>query len=126
MTSKGSKSRLKWEGDSLKQIKTFPKDARGNLGNDLSRLERGEDPLDFRSMGQVLPGVYELRDEDKDFWYCVLYAIYAGWIYVLHCFTKTTNQTPLGDINIARTRFAAVKARHALEQKKRKEKKHGT
>jgi phage-related protein len=124
MTSKGSKTRIKWEADSNERIREFPEDARRNLGADLDRLDRGEEPLDSRSMGKSLPGVHELRDQDKDFWFRVLYTLYAGWVFVLHCFTKKTNETSLGDIEIARTRFAAVKARYARAKKER-ERKHG-
>jgi phage-related protein len=111
MTSPGSKSRIKWEGDSQKEIRSWPKDARQNFGAELERLEDHEEPLDYKSMGKVLPGVKELRDEDKDFWYRVMYWLHAGWIYVLHCFTKTSNKTSPGDIAKAKERLAEVKLR---------------
>ncbi len=112
MTSEGSKSRIKWEGDSLEEIRSWPKDIRENIGGDLDRLERNEEPLDFRPMGRSLPGVSELRDRDEDFWYRLFYWFHAGWIYVLHCFRKKTNQTSRGDLEIARQRMKAVKQRN--------------
>ena len=111
MAKEGPKSRIKWEGDSLKEVKTWSDSARQNIGGDLRRLEDREQPLDSKPMGKVLPGVSELRDEDKDFWYRLLYYLNAGWIYVLHAFTKTTNQTSQKDINLARERLKNVKAR---------------
>ena len=60
---KGSRSRIKWEGDSLKQIRTWPEDVRSNLGLELHRLENYEAPLDAQAVGK---GVSELRDQDKD------------------------------------------------------------
>src|SRR5258708_26457325 len=39
-----------------------------------------------------------------------LYWLNAGWIYVLHCFKKTTNKTSPGDIEIAKKRMQAIKA----------------
>lgn len=112
MTSEGSRSRVRWEGDTLKKIRSWPKDVRANIGGDLDRLERGEEPLDFKPLGRSLPGVSELRDRDKDFWYRLFYWLHGGWIYVLHCFTKKTNQTPQRDLEIARRRMKAVQQRN--------------
>ena len=53
----------------------------------------------------------KLRDRDKDFWYRLLYWLNSGWIYVLHCFQKKTNQTSKGDIGLAKERLKQVKAR---------------
>jgi phage-related protein len=111
VTSKGSKSRIRWEGDSNEVIRTWPQEIRQNFGGELTRLENHEDPLDSKPMGKSLPGVNELRDEDKDSWYCLLYYLRSGWIYVLHCFTKKSNRTSPGDIAIARRRLAAVRQR---------------
>jgi phage-related protein len=61
--------------------------------------------------GQGSPGVSELRDQDEDWWYRLLYWLNAGWIYVVHCFKKTTNKTSQGDIEVARQRTKAIKAR---------------
>ena len=66
VTSPGSQSRIHWLVDSQDVIRGFSKEARQNLGNDLQRLEDGEEPLDFAPMGRVLPGVFELRDRDSE------------------------------------------------------------
>lgn len=120
MTSKGSKSRIKWEGDSQKEIRSWPKEVREDIGLELHRLDNHEAPLDSKPMGKVLPGVSELRERDKDFWYRVLYALYSGWIYVLHCFKKKTNETAQNDINLAKERFARVKSRVKVSGKEEK------
>jgi phage-related protein len=118
MTSEGSKSRIKWEGDSKREIRSWPDDIRQNLGLELDRLDNHEDPLDAKPLGK---GISELRDQDKDFWYRLLYALHSGWIYVLHCFKKKTNQTPQSDLKLAEDRFKKVKerkdARPSEEQK---------
>lgn len=111
MANDQSKSRVKWEGDSLETIRSWPKDAKANIGGDLRRLENHEEPLDSEWMGKSLPGVRELRDEDRGVWYRLFYWLHAGWIYVLHCFTKKTNQTSLGDIKIAKDRMKTIKQR---------------
>jgi phage-related protein len=70
-------------------------------------------------MGAILAGVFELRDEDSDCWYRVLYARLEGVVYVLHCFKKKTNKTPLNDIEVARTRLSALKERLAVLKKRK-------
>lgn len=112
MTSEGSKSRIRWEGDSQDEIKSWPKDIRADLGLDLHRLDNREEPLDSKPMGKSLPGVHELRAEGQDGWYRVLYVLRAGRIYILHCFRKKTNQTAKSDIDKAKQRLAEVKQRN--------------
>jgi phage-related protein len=65
----GSRMRVEWAADSMKKLSGFSADAQFNLGTDLDRVQRGQKPLDSGSMAPSLPGVFELRDEDKDFWY---------------------------------------------------------
>jgi phage-related protein len=115
----GSSPDVVFEGNSREMIRSFPKDIRSELGADLDRVQNGEKPLDSAPMAPVLPGVFELRGEDRDFWYRVLYKQIDGVVYVLHCFMKKTNKTALKDIKIARERLSALKERLA-EQKKKK------
>jgi phage-related protein len=109
VTSEGSKTRIKWEGKTKDEIKSWPDDVRQDMGLELHRLDNHEDPLDAKPLGK---GITELRDQDKDFWYRLLYALHAGWIYVLHCFTKTTNQIPKRDLDLATERLSNVKRRN--------------
>jgi phage-related protein len=120
MANDQPKSRVKWEGDSLEQIRSWPEDARKNIGGDLRRLEDHEDPLDSKPMGDVLPGVSELRDRDKDFWYRLLYALEFGYVYVLHCFNKKSNRTLKNDIKVAKQRLAQALRRDAPSARKEK------
>lgn len=106
-----------FEGNSLNIVRDFPKDVREDFGGDLRRLQNGERPLDSGSMAPALPGVFELRGHDRDTWYRVLYVKLGGVIYVLHCFTKKTNQTAKGDIETGRKRLSALKARLAQQKK---------
>ena len=83
----------------------------------MQRLDEGEEPLDFASMGAVLPGVFELRDRDSEHWYRVLYVPLEGLIYVLHCFTKKTNQTPQKEIEAVGKRLQLVRQEVARRKK---------
>jgi phage-related protein len=116
----GSPPDVVFEGDSRAVIKSFPEDIREDLGADLWRVQNGEKPLDSGSMAPVLPGVFELRAEDRVAWYRVLYVKLGGVVYVLHCFRKKTNETPQKDINTARGRLSALKLRLASRKKAKK------
>ncbi|MGP0021333.1 MAG: type II toxin-antitoxin system RelE/ParE family toxin [Candidatus Sulfotelmatobacter sp.] len=96
-------------GDSRTVIRGFPKAVRENFGGELQRVQNGEIPLDSGSMAPTIPGVFELRDADKDLWYRVFYCKRDGVVYVLHCFTKKTNKTSQRDIEIGQKRFGDLK-----------------
>lgn len=98
-------SRIKWEGDSRQTMHSWPKPPKANIGGDLTRLEQGGEPLDF---AHLEGGIYELRDRQQNVWYRLLYWINAGWIYVLHCFQRKTNQTPKADLDKAKNRRRAI------------------
>jgi phage-related protein len=114
------RSRVRWQGDSLDVLKTFPDSVKENIGGDLSRLECGEEPLDFKPMGNVLTGVSELRDRHGRAWYRLMYCSKGGLIFVLHCFQKKTNQTEQKDIETARERLKVVNETIAIHQRREK------
>jgi phage-related protein len=111
------KSRVRWQGNSLEVLRSFPDAVKQNIGGDLSRLESGESPLDSKPIGGVLPGVSELRDQYGRAWYRLLYIPRGGLIFVLHCFQKKTNQTEQRDIDTARERLKLVNETIALRKK---------
>jgi phage-related protein len=103
---------IAWEGDSKEVISAFPDAAKYNLGFDLRLLQQGQQPRDYRPMSSVGPGVLELRDQDERAWYRVIYlSRVRNVIHVLHCFEKRSRETPLKEINTARQRLKAVRAR---------------
>lgn len=112
MTSKGSRSRIRWEGDSAKVIRSWPKAVREDLGLNLHRLDNREPALHDKAMGKSMPGIRELSEEDLSGGYRVLYANHRGRIHVLHCFTKTTQKTEKRDIDLAVQRMAEVERRN--------------
>ena len=69
-------------------------------------------------MSSVGPGAFELRDQDKRAWYRVIYlSRVRDVIHVLHCFEKRSRETPRKEINMARQRLKAVRARMIQEKK---------
>lgn len=111
-------AKIAWEGNSKEVISSFPDEVKQNLGFQLRRLQRGEEPTDYRPMPSVGQGVFELRDADERAWYRVMYlSRIKNVIHVLHCFEKKGRETPKNDINTARKRLAAVKQRLIVERK---------
>jgi phage-related protein len=117
-----------WRGDSHKRLKEFPAGVRQNLGGDLRRVQDGLKPLDGGPMpGMGRSGVYELRDEDLGSWYRVIYLKKTkGVIYILHCFTKTSNQTSRQDVNTVTTRLAQLNMDLLEEEKDAKRRARNT
>jgi phage-related protein len=99
---------LHWVGRSLADLRAFPEEARQRAGYQLRRVQQGLLPDDWKPMPSVGAGVAEIRVH-TDVEHRVLYvAKFEGAIYVLHAFEKRTRQTRSADIELARTRFAAV------------------
>ena len=99
---------LALQGDSIRALRSFPSGVRQDLGYALYQLQLGQNPPDRKPVRTVGPGVYELREQDADKWYRVLYAREGGSIHVLHCFEKRSNAIEQKDIETARARLKRV------------------
>ncbi len=96
-------------GDSLKSLRDFPEDARHDAGYQLDKVQRGEQPHDFKPMPAIGKGVEELRVTDDSGAYRVIYlARRTEAVYVLHAFQKRTEATSKRDIETAKRRFAQL------------------
>jgi phage-related protein len=99
-------------------ISSFPDEAKQNLEFQLRLLQHGQQPTDYRAMNSIGSGVFELRDQDQRAWYRVIYlSRVRSVIHVLHCFEKRSRETPIKEINTARQRLKAVRARMIQEKK---------
>jgi phage-related protein len=97
---------LRFLGDSLKCLREFPEDARHDAGYQLDKVQRGEQPEDFKPMPSIGKGVEELRVWDDSGTYRVIYtARLADAVYVLHAFQKKTHATAKRDVELARRRY---------------------
>ncbi len=100
---------LRFLGDSLKCLREFPEDARHDAGYQLDKVQRGEQPDDFRPMPAIGKGVEEIRVWDDTGTYRVIYtARLADAVYVLHAFQKKTQVTAKRDVELARRRFTEL------------------
>lgn len=110
---------ISWEGDSLKELRSWPKSIQADFGNSLGEMQDGRKPrLDVRPMPSIASGVFELKDSDDAAWYRLMYLARIGnVIYVLHCFKKDTAKTEKKDLTTTEARLSRVKTR-ILEEKR--------
>jgi phage-related protein len=103
--------RIGFVGDSLQRLREFPADARQDAGYQLDKVQRGQQPDDFKPMPTIGRGVEEIRVWDDSGTYRVIYtARLADAVYVLHAIQKKTQATPKRDIDLARSRFRALQS----------------
>ena len=96
-------------GDSLKNLRGFPSDAKQDAGRQLDKVQRGKQPDDFKAMPSIGKGVEEIRIWDDAGAFRVIYtARLADAVYVLHAFQKKTQATSKRDIDTAKLRFAQL------------------
>jgi phage-related protein len=101
-----------WMGSSREDLKAFPADARREAGYQLDRLQRGDDPDDWKPMKSVGQSVREIRIHEESGAFRVIYlAAKPEGVYVLHCFQKKTQKTSQRDLRLAALRFAAIPRR---------------
>jgi phage-related protein len=101
---------IRFLGDSLKRLREFPDDARQDAGYQLDKVQRGEQPDDFKPMPSIGPGVEEIRIWDEAGTFRVIYtARVDDAVLVLHAFQKKTQTTSKRDIELARMRWSQLK-----------------
>ena len=100
---------VRFLGDSLKCIRDFPEDAKHDSGYQLDKVQRGDQPDDFKPMPSIGKGVEEIRIWDDSGAYRVIYtARLADAVYVLHAFQKKTQATSKRDIDTAKERYTQL------------------
>lgn len=92
-----SEKPIDWRGSSLRDIKDddiFTPNARKEAGHQLSRVQAGLEPDDWKPFDVVGAGTKEIRINLDDGWFRVMYvAKFPEAVYVLHCFKKKTTRT---------------------------------
>jgi phage-related protein len=97
---------LRFLGDSLRCLRDFPEDAPQDAGYQLDKVQRGEQPDDFKPMPSIGKGVEEITLWGDSGTYRVIYtARIADAVYVLHAFQKKTQATAKRDIDTVKERF---------------------
>ena len=104
--------KLIWMGSSREGLRTFPRQARREMGYQLENVQEGVDPDDWKPMSIVGSGVREIRvRESSGAFRCIYLATRPEGIYVLHCFQKKTQKTSRQDLDLAARRFKAIQVK---------------
>ena len=103
---------INWRGSSLKDIKNdeiFTSAAREKAGHQLSIVQVGLDPDNWKRFDIVGAGTKAIRIKLDDGWFRVMYVSkFPEAVYVLHCFRKKTSTTSKKDKDITAVRYKAV------------------
>ena len=94
-------------GSARDDLRDFPPLARREAGVELDRVQRGEEPKDWKPMPGIGRGVNEIRIRDQTGAFRIIYvAKFSNAVYVLHCFQKKDQKTSRHDIEVATKRYA--------------------
>ncbi len=99
---------IEWLGSTHKDIMSFPKEARKELGFNLQLVQKGLEPMDWKPMRSVGMGVKEIRVHVGDEYRVIYVATYGAKIYALHAFQKKSRKTTKRDIQLAKDRFKLI------------------
>ena len=103
---------IAWRGSALRDLKDdeiFTLNARKEAGHQLSLVQAGLDPDDWKPFEAVGPGTREIRINLDDGWFRVMYvAKFEEAVYVLHCFRKKTNTTNKHDVELGKARYKSL------------------
>jgi phage-related protein len=87
-------------GHSLESIRESPASVRQQLGYELDKVQRGDEPKDWKAMAGIGRGVREIRIRVDGAWRVTYVANHEETIYVLHAFQKKSQRTSMKDIAI--------------------------
>jgi len=100
---------IRWIGSSYDDLVEFPDEPRRDAGFQLSKIQAGLEPDDWKSFDEVGVGTREIRIRNANNTFRVLYiAKFEEAVYVLHCFQKKAQSTSKRDKEIATARYRAV------------------
>ena len=99
---------IMFAGNSLEDIRNFPAEARRAVGFELTFVQQGLDPSDWKPMKTVGPGVKEIRIHVLGEWRVLYVAKFADAVYVLHGFQKKTQKTCKEDIELAQRQYHGI------------------
>jgi len=100
---------IRWVGSSFDDLCLFPFEPKKKAGFQLRKIQSGLEPDDWKPFDGIGAGVREIRINDGQGIYRVMYAAkFEEAVYVLHCFQKKTDATSKHDKEIAQTRYRSV------------------
>ena len=97
-------------GSSLDDLRSFPDDAKQDMGFQLEQVQFGLTPDDWKPLREVGRGAREIRVRMPSGAYRTVYVTqFDDAVYVLHCFVKKSQKTSKKDIAIAARRYRDAK-----------------
>jgi phage-related protein len=105
---------IQFIGRSLESIRDFPDVAKREAGYQLDRVQHGLDPIDWKPMSSIGPGVREIRIKHEGQYRVIYIAKFEEAIYVLHAFQKKTQKTSKQDIDAAKRALKTLQERETV------------
>ena len=99
---------LKFAGSTLADIRAFPQEARKDAGYQLSQVQLGFEPSDWKPMTSIASGVREIRIHRNGEYRVIYITRLHDAVYVLHVFQKLTRKTLKKDIELAKARLKTI------------------
>jgi phage-related protein len=114
---------LVWLGNSLRNLRAFPAEAKKIIGDELQLIQFGGMPRDAKPFKGVGSGVFEIALRHDAEAYRTVLAVQLGRnIYVLHAFQKKSKKgiaTPKPDVDLIKQRYKEAKELAEHEQGER-------
>jgi phage-related protein len=113
---------LVWLGNSLRNLRAFPAEAKKIIGDELQLIQFGGMPKDAKGFKGVGSGVFEIALRHDAEAYRTVVAVQLGRsIYVLHAFQKKSKKgvaTPKPDVDLIKQRYKEARglAEHEQEE----------
>ena len=101
---------IHWLGSSLHDIRAMPEGARRDIGVELTLVQGGDLPTDWKPIRGFGAGVMEIRVHQPGEFRVIYVAKFAEAVYVLHAFGKKSQKTPKTDLDLAKRRYAQMLA----------------
>lgn len=99
---------LVWLGSSLADVRSFPDDARREIGYQLYKVQVGLEPSDWKALPNLGSGVQEIRVYLGNEFRVIYLAKFAEAVYVVHAFVKKTGRTAKRDLELAAERLQVL------------------
>ena len=98
--------KIRWVGSSCDDLIRFPKAPCKEAGLQLSKVQAGLDPADWKPFDEVGAGTEAIRISDAKGIFRVMFVTkYEEAVYVPHCFQEKTQTTSKQDKEIATARY---------------------
>ncbi len=100
--------KLLFTGSVLADIRNFPLEARREAGYQLSQVQLGFEPTDWKPLGSVGPSIREIRIHKQGEFRVIYITRFDEAVYVLHAFQKKTGKISRKDTELIKARLKMI------------------